>query len=178
MAKSSKLSTFAPIIVLVAICLVASFLLAGVYQLTAPVIAEITEKTNSEARLAVLPEGNSFTQITDVDLVNGVNDVYKADNGAGIVCSTSFNGFGGAVKLMIGVSADGQVTGVQVLEQSETPGVGSNALTTSYLEQFNGQSDAAAVDFYSGATFTSKAVRNGVSAALAQYSAVKAAGEI
>ena len=56
MSKSSKFSLFAPVIVLVCICFVASFMLAGVYGLTKPVIDEINEKTNTEARISVLPD--------------------------------------------------------------------------------------------------------------------------
>ncbi len=176
MSKSSKFSLFAPVIVLVCICFVASFMLAGVYGLTKPVIDEINEKTNTEARISVLPDADAFSEVTNVELIKGVKDCFVANNKAGMVCRTSFNGFGGAVILMIGVDANGNITGIQVLEQGETPGIGSNALTDTYLAQFAGKGDATAVDFYSGATFTSKAVRNGVNAALEQYKAVKAAG--
>ena len=77
---------------------------------------------------------------------------------------------------MVGVDANGQVTGVQKLEASETPGIGSNALTDAYLAQFNGKAQATDVDFFSGATFTSKAVRNGVNAALETYKLAKSSG--
>lgn len=178
MSKSGKMSLFAPVIVLVCICFVASFMLAGVYGLTKPVIDELTERTNTEARMAVLPTADGFSEVTNVELANGVKDAFVAKNGAGLVCRTSFNGFGGAVILMVGVDANGQITGVQKLEASETPGIGSNALIDSYLGQFAGNDKAEAVDFISGASFTSKAVRNGVNAALEQFKAVKAAGLI
>ena len=176
MSKSSKMSLFAPVIVLVCICFVASFMLAGIYGLTKPVIDDLTERTNNEARMAVLPAADGFTEVSGIELPNGVKDAFVAKNGAGIVCRTSFNGFGGAVILMIGIDNNGQITGVQKLEASETPGIGSNALTDTYLGQFKGQTKAEAVDFVSGATFTSKAVRNGMNAALETYNAAKAAG--
>ena len=178
MSKTGKMSLIAPVIVLVCICFVASFMLAGVYGLTKPIIDDLTEKTNTEARLAVLPAADGFKEVTGVELENGVKDAFVANNGAGLVCRTSFNGFGGAVILMVGVDANGQITGVQKLEASETPGIGSNALTEAYLGKFAGNDKAEAVDFISGASFTSKAVRNGVNAALAQFKAVKAAGLI
>ena len=178
MSKTGKMSLIAPVIVLVCICFVASFLLAGVYGLTKPIIDELTDRTNTEARMAVLPTADNFTEITGVELVNGVKDAFVAKNGAGIVCRTSFNGFGGAVLLMVGVDANGQITGVQKLEASETPGIGSNVLADTYLEKFNGKTAAEEVDFISGASRTSTAVRNGVNAALAQFKAVKAAGLI
>jgi hypothetical protein len=111
MSKSGKMSLFAPVIVLVCICFVASFMLAGVYGLTKPVIDELTERTNTEARMAVLPTADGFSEVTNVELANGVKDAFVAKNGAGLVCRTSFNGFGGAVILMVGVDANGQITG-------------------------------------------------------------------
>ena len=172
------MSLFAPVIVLVCICFVASFMLAGVYGLTKPVIDDLTERTNNEARMAVLPTADGFTEATGIELPKGVKDAYVAKNGAGIVCRTSFNGFGGAVILMIGIDGNGEITGIQKLEASETPGIGSNALTDTYLAQFTGKTNAEAVDFFSGATFTSKAVRNGVNSAVETFKAVKAAGLI
>ncbi len=176
MSKSSKMSLYAPVIVLVCICFVASFMLAGVYGLTKPVIDELTERTNNEARMAVLPAADGFDEITGVELPKGIKDAFVAKNGAGLVCRTSFNGFGGAVILMIGVDGNGQITGIQKLEASETPGIGSNALTDTYLAQFKGKADATEVDFFSGATFTSKAVRSGVTAALDTYKLAKTSG--
>ncbi len=172
MEKTAKTSLLTPIIVLVAICLVASALLAGAYQLTSPIIAVRAEEEASQARMSVLPEGKGFTKFSG-QLVKGVENAYTADNGAGIVCQTSFNGFKGAVKLMIGVSADGSITGIQVMEHEETPGVGTNALTAEYLAGFTGQVAADGIDAYSGATWTSKAVKNGVNAALDQFALIK-----
>ena len=66
------MSLYAPVIVLVCICFVASFMLAGVYGLTKPVIDELTERTNNEARMAVLPAADGFDEITGVELPKGV----------------------------------------------------------------------------------------------------------
>ena len=174
METAKKQNLFAPVIVLVAICLVASALLAGTYQLTAPTIADRTEREAKEARMAVLPDAKEFT-VYEGDLVPGVLDAYTAegeDGPAGLVCQTSFNGFNGAVKLMIGLDSNGFISGIKVMEHSETPGVGSNALTDSYLSGFGGLPNADGIDAWSGATFTSKAVRNGVNAAAEQYAAI------
>ena len=171
-AKKSNL--FAPVIVLVAIGFVASALLAGAYQLTAPKIALRVADEANQARMAVLPAAKEF-KLYEGELVKGVLDAYTAEGAegpAGLVCQTSFNGFKGAVKLTVGIDAEGKVTGIQVMEHEETPGVGTNALTAEYLAQFSGRPTADGIDAYSGATFTSKAVIKGVSAALEQYSAV------
>ena len=167
-----KRSSFiAPIIVLVAICFVASAVLAGVFQITDPIIQERATEAANQAMAEVLPKGRTFTQY-DGELADGVQSAYVTGNDAGLVCSTSFNGFGGAVKLMVGVDNEGKVTGIQVMEQSETPGVGSNALTADYLGRFTDQTSVDGIDAYSGASWTSGAVKKGVAAALEQYKLV------
>ena len=165
----------APVIVLVVICFVASAVLAGVFKITDPLIQTRAQEAANQAMTEVLPEGRDFTEFTG-ELVNGVTAAYSTANGAGTVSSTSFNGFGGAVKLMVGVDADGKVTGIQVMEQSETPGVGSNALTADYLARYSGADSADGIDAYSGATFTSKAVKRGVEAALNQAGVISGGG--
>ena len=157
-----------PIVVLVGICLVVSAALAGAYQITSPIIAARAAEAADAAKIILLPEGEGFTPF-DGTLVSGVTEVHTADNGAGIVCSAGFNGFGGNVEIMVGVNSNREVTGVQVMNHSETPGVGTNALTEEYLAQFIGATSGDQVDAYSGATFTSKAVQSGVEAALTQF---------
>ena len=66
----------------------ASFLLAAVYQMTSPIIAQREAETKNAALKVVLPDASSLTKL-DVELVDGVTEVYQADNGAGIVCSTN-----------------------------------------------------------------------------------------
>ena len=78
------------------------------------------------------------------------------------------------MELIVGYNPEGAVTGVQVLSASETPGVGSNALTEEYLSQYIDQTGQASfneaegenqVDAVSGATVTSKAVLKGMNTA-------------
>ena len=88
-----------------------------------------------------------------------------------------FEGFGGAVTVMIGMDANGAITGVKVTEHAETPGLGTKAADPGYLEQYKGVTEAPAghirddanIDAVSGATITSNAVYNSVREALAQY---------
>lgn len=167
---------FAPAIVLVCICLVITFALAMTYKVANPVIEANAAKSANEARMEVLPDGDSFTQY-DGTLVDGVTEAYMADNGAGMAVTAQYKGFGGAVTVMIGIDADGAITGVKVTEHAETPGLGTKAADPGYLEQYKGVTettaahirDDAAIDAVSGATITSNAVYNSVSEALAQY---------
>ncbi|MBR2389286.1 MAG: electron transporter RnfG, partial [Mogibacterium sp.] len=60
--KNSAFKEFiSPILVLVVICFVTTFLLAFTYGVTAPIIAENTAKAASEARMELLPDADNFS---------------------------------------------------------------------------------------------------------------------
>ena len=176
---SDKKDMLAPSIVLVCICLVASMLLAATYQITKPIIDNLSIQMANESRAEVLPEADGFTQM-DVDLLDGVTEVYKADNGAGYVVTATFKGFGGPVTVMTGMDADGVIQNIKVTDASnETPGLGSKTTLPDHTGKFQGISGKITMDKTStegtyvapvtGASYSSKAVFNAVSAALAQY---------
>lgn len=169
-----KDSIAAPIIVMIGICLVVSTALAGAHMITSPIIETRAAEAADLARAVVLPSGDTFTQYEET-LVEGVNEVYTADNGSGIVCRTATKGFGGSVELMIGVNSDKEITGIQVMNHGETPGVGTNALTEDYLGKFLGESGGDNIDVYSGASLTSRAIKSGVNAAVLQFDVTQGA---
>lgn len=165
-----------PVIVLVCICLVVTLALAGTYSVANPKIIANQQKAADEARLQVLPEGDGFTKY-DGKLTEGVIDCYIADNKAGMAVTAGYQGFGGTVEVMVGISADGKVTGVTVTNHAETPGLGTKAMTVEYLSQYEGVTEAAAghikddagIDAITGATISSNAVYCSVSEALEQF---------
>lgn len=177
---SNKKDLFAPTIVLVCICLVASVLLAATYQITKPIIEKINIENANKSRSEVIEAANSFTEVTDVDLVNGVTEVYEADCG-GYVITSSAKGFGGAIVVMTGIDADGNIIKIKVTDASnETPGLGSKTTLPDHAAKFVGaksitmDKDAATGDVtytapVTGATYSSKGVFNAVSAALEQF---------
>ena len=122
----------------------------------------------------------------------GATGMTKTDNGSGIVqavytpeASSAVqgwavqvapkSGFAGEIVLMVGVGADKTITGISVVTHAETPGLGAVAAAKTpagegFRESFLGLSGTITVsdiDAISGATITSKAVAEGVSAALA-----------
>lgn len=169
-------SNIVPALVLVCICLVVTLALAGTYGIANPKIIENQKKAADEARMLVLPEGDSFTEY-EGQLVSGVDDCYIADNKAGMAVTAEYKGFGGAVKVMVGIDAEGKITGVTVTEHAETPGLGTKAMTPEYLEQYKSVAEATAghinddgnIDAITGATITSNAVYCSVVEALAQF---------
>ncbi len=177
MADSKRITIVSPIIVLVSIALVASFLLAAVYQMTSPIIAQREADTRNAALKQVLPDASSFTKV-DAELLPGVTEVFEADNGAGIVCSTNCKSTqGGEIAMMVGINAVGELNGISVISHNETAGIGDKVLQESYFKNFYGinNADAAeAVDVMSGATKTSLCVKETAAVALRQFAALGA----
>ena len=151
--------------------------LAGVNAVTKDRIAAVQAQKISDAIGALFPETTGVRQLTAAeytDATGTVTAVYAVDGGwAMTVCPTS--GFGGTITLMVGVAETGRVTGVQVIAHAETPGLGAVAADkTSSGETFRGSFVGKSgtlqvedIDAITSATITSKAVVDGVNAALA-----------
>ena len=176
---------------LTAICLVVAALLGGVNAITADKIAAINQ-ANTEASLQAVAAGaDEFAplELTDAMLAaasaNGgkLTEAY-AVKAAGETIGSAFkvvaSGSQGNIEMIVGVDADNAVTGVSIVSNKETAGIGSKVMNndplpsgTGVLEQFIGMSGAGTltvgknVDAISGATVSSKGVTKGVNAALA-----------
>lgn len=174
-----------PILVLVVICFVTTFLLAFTYGVTAPIIAENTAKAASEARMELLPDGDNFSDAgADLYVLEEgkvyATEVYTADNGAGMVVTVKTNSYGGVLTAMVGINKDGEITGVKVTDHADTPGVGTKAHADSHLSQYVGLTDLSSdqvksdpsVQHVTGASVSSGAVHKAVYCALEQYKAM------
>ena len=165
-----------PAIVLLVIAGVAAGLLGVVSEVTAAPIAAQNEKTLNESMTAVMPEASTFEQL-EVEPEGTITAVYKGDNG-GFVITTAPGGFGGAVNTMVGIGADGVITGLRVTGHSETPGLGAKSTEPAFYEQFTGKSGTVAVTKDGGeivpitsSTITSRAVCAGAQEALDWFAA-------
>ena len=174
-----------PILVLVVICFVTTFLLAFTYGVTAPIIAENTAKAASEARMELLPDGDNFSDAgADLYVLEEgkvyATEVYTADNGAGMVVTVKTNSYGGVLTAMVGINKDGEITGVKVTDHADTPGVGTKAHADSHLSQYVGLTELSSdlvksdpsVQHVTGASVSSGAVHKAVYCALEQYKAM------
>lgn len=170
-----------PVIMLTLICLITSALLAYTNSLTAPVIEALAVQTANETKSVVLSSAESFEEqkIGDTEYSVGKD---SSGTVVGYVFTTSAKGYGGDVNVMVGVNAEGKVSGVEILELSETPGLGMNAQKPSFLEQFIGKTLGITVNkntpadneikALTGATITSKAVTAAVNTALEYYAEI------
>ena len=119
-------------LVLTLIAVVAAGLLAWVNNVTSGPIKEINDQAiENGIKSVILGDRNiEFTVEAPVEregfIFHNVND--KKGNLIGTaVESTDKNGFGGALKVMVGFDPEGVILGYTVLEHSETPGLGAQA---------------------------------------------------
>lgn len=169
-------------LVLTIIALVAGAGLAAMYNLTKEPIEKANLAKQQAAIAAVLPEG---AQPGEMVTVND-NAVYPATdaegNFAGAAIEINENGFGGNIKMMVGIDAQGQIVDYSILELAETPGLGSKMVdwfrTKSDIRGANvadGEmkvsKDGGNYDAITAATISSRAFMKGVNAAMETYKA-------
>lgn len=170
-------------VILFAITAVAAAILATVNGFTAPVIAENNKKTQEAAMKAVLPEASEFEEVEFTPEENStVTEIYRGGD-AGVVVTVNPNGYGGAISMVVGIDNEYKVTGVEIISQSETAGLGSNCTKEEFKSQFLGKtSDITVVksgasgnqiDAISSATITSKAVTKGVNEAISTVKSMR-----
>lgn len=192
MERTNKKNTFLQALVvglkLLLICAIIAGLIALVYHLT-------FEKTNANRKMeeeAAIAEAFGRDTVITKDLVEGeVYEVFElnAETNENVLlgyCVKAVGvGYGGDVPMMIGFDKDQKVCGITVMTNSETPGLGSkigNDKGASFRESFFGKlgsfilkKDAGndtdpsmiVVDQIGGATYSSRAVVDGVNAATA-----------
>lgn len=163
-----------PILVLTLICVVASALLGLTYNVTAPLIAQAAKAASDAAMAEVLPAAQSFEELPAPEGVEGILVFAKGDGGAGYVFKTQSKGFGGAFQVMVGIDNEGKVTGSKLLDNNETPGLGSKTADPKFTNQFVGKGPSLDdIETITGATVSSKAFIDAVEIALRGYEAVK-----
>ena len=172
---------------LLAICLVCSSLLAGVYALTKEPILKAANEKNEKAIKEVLPE--SAVVIGEEETVEyegqsyAYNLAFDADStevGCAINVSAA-GGFGGPILMKVGFDSDGVIWNVKVLSHSETPGLGAKCVEPDFTEQFQGFNPAAGklllkkdhfegeINAITASTITSRAYTSGVALAAQVY---------
>ena len=158
-------------------------------------VNKITEGPKAKAKLErkikalklVLPE---FTNnpVEDLVLVKSEYakdsvEIYPALNqdekvGMAIIGSTK-KGFSGLIKLMIGFKQNGTIKNIVVLEQKETPGLGTKMKDEKYVKQYRDKDpskfnlkvkkDGGEIDALTGATITSRAYSEAVQMAYGEF---------
>lgn len=162
------------IIVLTVIGLISGGVLGLVYNLSLPKIIANQEAETKAAIFKVLPATEEYKKITTNELT--FFECYDGRGrkvGTAIICQG--NGYQGVIKLLVGVNADfSQFTGMTILEQVETPGLGAKIATQGFESQFKQLATKPPIEYVknmkpekdnqivaiTGATISSRAVVN------------------
>ena len=179
---------------LTVISLVTAAVLGGVNAVTKDPIAAINAQKTQDAMAAVVSDPTVFQAVEAIpqeavdaaaSYCGTLTELYDGQ-GTGYVMKVVASGSQGSIEMMVGVDAEGAVTGVSVVDHAETSGIGTKVTGneplpsgTGVLDQFKGMSHAEGdlvvgknVDAISGATVSSRGITTGVNAALAAAEAL------
>ena len=188
------------ILILCIITVICGGVLGYVYQITLSPIEKQAQQSQQDAYLEVMKEATSFKEINSKE-INKLAKQLKNNYGKnGITIEKSFkqkedigyiiqvvdhDGFGGDIELIVGINLQKEITGVEILSIDETVGLGMNAKNEDFRNQYvgkkvkkfqvvkTGKQEDDEIDSLSGATITSKAMTNGMNAALDFYDLLK-----
>lgn len=178
-------------IFLTLVCLVAAASLSYTYDLTAPRIAAYRAAKKLEALQRVLPGATEYKDETaraadllakpEFSAVKTVEVAYLDGRPIGAVLTVAPYGYSGNIVTLVGIKADGVISRVEILNQSETPGLGTKVTLPSFLDQFAGRpidrplavtKDGGDIQAIAGATISPRAVTTGVNQAVVLYQAL------
>ena len=131
------------------------------------VLPEVSNDPFNEKLSIALPDKKD-----SIDIFPGkMNDEF---NGLAIASYTE-KGYNGIIRLMVGFDMEGNIMNIAVLEQKETPGLGTKIVNESFLRQYRGKNpgtwnmtvknDGGETDIISGATITCRAFNDAVQTA-------------
>lgn len=171
------------IVVLGLITLIAAAAVAGVYQLTKEPIAAAKQAKTNAAIADVMPgfDNDPTTEAITQTIEGKSVKIYPAKQGDALlgyaIETFTKQGFGGEIKLMVGILADGTIKSISVLEQKETPGLGDKISKdkSNFSLQFDGKTpetfkisvkkDGGDVDAITASTISSRAFCDAVNRA-------------
>ena len=119
---------------------------------------------------------------------DGVYKTITGDNKSGIAFEVITKGYNSDGIDVLVIISDGKVLSVKPVAINETPGLGTNVESDSFLSQFVGKTKSVTavkanakddeINAYTGATKSSKGVTNAVNIALNAYNSAKEAGKV
>ncbi|MGI6083865.1 MAG: RnfABCDGE type electron transport complex subunit G [Acetivibrionales bacterium] len=180
-----------PSFILFLVCAFITGALAYVNGVTKPIIDENARIAEQENLKNVYIDADSFQdpQTADllksegIDISNTIEKLYiaqKEGESIGYVVAVSSSGYGGKIKMLVGIDNDFNIKGVSLTSHQETPGLGAKASEPNFTDQFLGKApektfnvvkrvpnDENEIQAITAATVTSKAVTRGIDDAVA-----------
>ncbi len=186
--------------ILFAITLIAGLCLGAVHFITEDPIRRSEEKALNDSYREVFAQASSFEEMQgfvnpavsdaakwesagfgDVDINKALTAKDSSGNIIGYILDvTTHAGYGGDIEFTMGITADGVLNGISILNIKETAGLGMRAdevlkpqFSSKAVQPFEvtktGSTSDSQIDAISGATITSKAVTGAVNAGVYYY---------
>lgn len=157
---------------LLLVCLISAGSLTYIYTKTKPEIERMKREKLLKLQRELLPLAVSFRDLSET-LKEGIGHQGEV---VGFIAVVKTRGYAD-IEMAVGVNKDGSVAGVRVLKHTETPGLGTKALTEEFLKQFLSKKseqlylkiddpESGTVDSITGATITSRAITKGIREAI------------
>ncbi len=139
------------VLVLTVLGLVSGLILSLVSNYATPIINENNREAIKEAVFYVLPNTEDY----EVKTIEG-KEVYVTRDSEGQVNGYGFtasgSGYQGTIELMVGVKPDfKEIQGIQILESSETPGLGGKIRGDNFKNQFRDKDASSGVSLVKSA---------------------------
>ena len=158
-------------LILALIASIAAIVVTVIYLNTKPVIYAHNEAEFFRIQKSILKGALKFEEIIMQDELCYMG-YDSAGRKTGLVLPVSSIGYGGKVEMMIGIDMAGIITGLRIINQNETPGLGSKIEKSSFISQFTElteadidlkkENPAGKIDAITAATISSRTVINGV----------------
>lgn len=181
MAKQSMIK---PPLILAVVCAVCCGALAFANSVTKDKIAAAEAQAIQES-LKQLPDAGTFEEVTEFKKADNekakATAFYVDENNQSAVLVTADGYNKGGLQVIVGIDAEGCITGISFVSVTETPGLGTKVQTNPELlvDYFKGLSNTDAVnnvDNITGATYSSKGMKSAVNCAIDTFTVNKEEG--
>jgi len=145
-------------IILLLICLVSAGLLALIFDITEPRIIQQRQAEERRAIQEVLPQAPAVIEKVEAEGLTFYKAKDAEDRLIAYVFIASAYGYSSDIRTVVSLDPQGNIIEAQILEQKETPGIGSRVEEEEFLQQFKNKNFNQHFDTISGATISSSAV--------------------
>jgi electron transport complex protein RnfG len=158
--KANALKEIFPVIFITLVVFVSVALVSGTDSITKDKIAYQIDQKIQGMLVETFPDMNEYTFTDDI------YTIYSDDTLVGYAFLATGKGYGGDIDILVGLEDEQTLKGITIVTQSETPGLGSRIIESSFVSEFVGaniddiflKKDGGQIDAITGASISSEAV--------------------
>ena len=158
--KANALKEIFPVIFITLVVFVSVALVSGTDSITKDKIVYQIEQKIQGMLVETFPDMNEYTFTDDI------YTIYSDDTLVGYAFLATGKGYGGDIDILVGLEDEQTLKGITIVTQSETPGLGSKIIESSFVSEFVGaniddiflKKDGGQIDAITGASISSEAV--------------------